>query len=307
MISRSTWRLVAAAAAAVLVCAGSATAKPLDSMLGALDSPKPAARDQAWQTLTKLLNDRELRPADIAPRSARVARLLALSIDRVVPFQRIERATCDSFAADDDYAVPRNEAELLLDLAALAQPEAVAPALQRALKLEDRRLRYFAAMALLKNGGVVDRRLVEDIAADDDIRNDVYRGLVATGHEALFPPALRTQEAFARSELVHWLTYPTELGCVPDEIRLLKKVAIGEHDAFVFAFRVRKPHAAHMRGWLAGVAGPYLRRDEPTTTSEGGTFSDFVKADSKPPEEHAARMHDLLEQTAKLRFGAGAK
>ena len=42
----------------------------------------------------------------------------------------------------------------------------------------------------------------------------------------------------------------------------------------------------------------YLRSDEPTVKDEGGTFSDFAKADSRSPEEHAAQIRELLEKAA---------
>lgn len=45
------------------------------------------------------------------------------------------------------------------------------------------------------------------------------------GNTSLFPETYRTQKAFAEADMVNWL-YPTELNRVPDEIELMKVVAV---------------------------------------------------------------------------------
>jgi hypothetical protein len=106
----------------------------------------------------------------------------------------------------------------------------------------------------------------------------------------LFPTQYATQEAFAESEMVDWLTYPTELSRVPDEIELMAVVPEaheeGPGDTYVFRFRTLPPHWAAKKGWTAGVAGPFLRTESPTPDARGGTFSTFTSWDEHSPEEH---------------------
>ena len=101
------------------------------------------------------------------------------------------------------------------------------------------------------------------------------------GHLDLMPPATRTQGKLAEAELVHWLMFPTELGRAPDDIEEVMVVPMRHHagpaDLYVFKFRTLEPHWAASEGWTIGVAGPYLRREQPTSNSLGATFSRFER------------------------------
>jgi hypothetical protein len=102
--------------------------------------------------------------------------------------------------------------------------------------------------------------------------------------------------------MVNWLVYPTELNRVPDEIELMKVVPVdtglpgGIYDYYLFRFRTKEPHWAAKNGWIAGVSGPFLRGDEPTTDALGDTFSSFAKWDSKTPDEHVGDIRKLMER-----------
>jgi hypothetical protein len=102
--------------------------------------------------------------------------------------------------------------------------------------------------------------------------------------------------------MVDWLMYPTELNAVPDEIELMKVVTVdtgltdGIYDYYLFRFRTHEPHWAAKDGWMAGVSGPYLRKDEPTTESLGDTFSSFTKWDAKTPDEHVGDVQELMDR-----------
>lgn len=161
-------------------------------------------------------------------------------------------------------------------------------ALRRALALPEPGLKYFAASGLIRSGREVPDAALASIAAEPAWRVPLYETLAAAGQRARFPAKFGTQEALAASEMCRWLAYPTELGRVPDEIELLKVVTRpGDHgpvDYYVFRFRTRPPHWAAKDGWLRGVAGGYVRSEEPTTRSLGGTFSAFEKWRTKSPE-----------------------
>jgi hypothetical protein len=112
------------------------------------------------------------------------------------------------------------------------------------------------------------------------------------------------QTKIAEDELSAWLSYPTELEVRPDEIELLGTVEIetgaGISDLFAFRFRTSAPHWAASRGWMVGLAGPYLRSRQPTHESMGHTFSRLapVPGDLKSLEDHIA---DLVGAVGRFR------
>lgn len=94
--------------------------------------------------------------------------------------------------------------------------------LLKAQSLSDPLLQMFAVLGSLRNGQAVDGRVVNTIAASAEARNWLFRGLTDIGRIDLFPPRFFSQEAFAESDMVNWLAYPTELARTPDEIELMK-------------------------------------------------------------------------------------
>ena len=76
-------------------------------------------------------------------------------------------------------------------------------------------------------------------------------------------------------------------------------------DYYVFRFRTYPPHWMAEDGWLAGVAGPFLRKDAPSTTAYGETFSTFEPWDSATPEEHVGEIHDIIARWHEHRSGNG--
>jgi hypothetical protein len=197
------------------------------------------------------------------------------------------------------YAPVRDEAEILLDLFGYLPPRDVDPTLRAALAFKDPRLRLFAITSLLHHGQDVPQDAIDDAAAAAETRRWLYRDLVKMNQAQRFPKKYLTREAMAESDMVDWLTYPTELGRAPDEIELMKTLPGptppdgGPTDLYVFRFRTREPHPAAAKGWLAGVAGPYPR--EGTAPEDfGGTFSTFEPWDAKSPEEHARAVAQVL-------------
>lgn len=200
----------------------------------------------------------------------------------------------------EDYQEHRNKAALLLDLFGhLPLPE-IESVLHQGLAYSDPRLLYFALSSLLKHGKMPPVEAVERVAASPEMRNWLYKGLMDSNTKKLFPKKYLTQEAFAESEMVRWLVHPNELGRAPDEIELKKVVTADKRgsdrkmDYFVFRFRTYEPHWAAKDGWMAGVAGPFLRKDAPSPVAYGGTFSKFEKWDTKNPEVHLADIQKIL-------------
>jgi hypothetical protein len=200
---------------------------------------------------------------------------------------------------EDAYREIRYDAGLLLDLFGYVPSEHTRRELARAIReYRDPRLLTFAAGSLLRSNESVPAETIRHAASSAEMRNTLHGVLEKVSHPELFPPEWRTQEAFAESEMVDWLVFPTELGQVPDEIELAKVVSAGpegdKRDFFVFRFRMHEPHWAAKDGWMAGIAGAYVRRDQPTTAALGDTFSRFEPWESKSPEDHVGAVTDLL-------------
>jgi hypothetical protein len=140
---------------------------------------------------------------------------------------------------------------------------------------------------------------VEDLvtaARNRETRQVLYDALAARGRMDLFPGEFLTWEAMAEANLVQWLCHPHELGSPPDEIELMAKIPAPEATQahyFLFRYRMRQPHWAARRGWLAGVAGPYDLTQQPKPHGDG-TFSRFEAFESRTPEEHVAAAHGVV-------------
>ncbi len=201
-----------------------------------------------------------------------------------------------------DYLSLREDCGVLLDLMGYVKLPEIVAELQKALLLKDTKLKGFAVVSLLRQGIEVDSLTSLNVASDPVIRNFFYNELQTLGKLSNYPNEFRTQEAFAESDMVGWLTFGTELERAPDEIELMKTVSIdtktedGVLDYFIFRFRTFEPHWAAKDGWMAGISGPFLRKETPSTKSYGDTFSSFEKWDSKTPEEHLGDIRERLSQ-----------
>jgi len=201
---------------------------------------------------------------------------------------------------EEEYRKWRNIASVILDVMGYFPFTEVERELQEALTYNDPRLKFFAIISLLRQGKEVSSESVREVARAPEMRNFLYQELAKFNQTTLYPEEFRTQEAFAESDMVNWLVFPTELARVPDEIELMKVVSIdtktpdGILDYYVFRFRTFPPHWAAKDGWMAGIAGPFLRKDAPSTVSYGATFSAFESWESRTPEEHVRKILGLF-------------
>lgn len=246
-----------------------------------------------------------LSPEMLDPYSSDLVDVYASYKDRLFPLQKNEGI---SWMWEDNYLDLRYDAGLLLDVMGYFPGEGVADLLVQSLQYLDPRLKLFAAISLLRKGIDVPELVVHEIAASSETRNVLFQRLSELGRSQLFPESFKTQEAFAESDMVGWLIFPTELGRVPDEIELMKVISIdtktnGPLDYYVLRFRTHPPHWASKDGWMAGTSGPFLRRDEPSTMAYGDTFSSFQPWESKTAEEHVGDTTELLTRWADYHFG----
>ena len=193
-------------------------------------------------------------------------------------YDRLTRDARARFAAHIEGAIDRylcmeskearDNLELLADLCRQFPTDATAGQLEKLLCIEDGGIRFFAAGSVLALGLELRRETAQTLASDLEYANLTYDVLKQHGKSHLFPAELATEEYLAKSDLVHWLTYPTELGEKPDEIEYIGKVTwLFKKDVYhLFRFRSHSSNLAeedHGK-WLIGWSG-----------SDGGTFSNF--------------------------------
>lgn len=158
--------------------------------------------------------------------------------------------------------------ELMADLCAHLPADATGAQLTRLLELGHSNIAYFAAASLLALKLELPQSAVEALARDLGYANMAHALLKKHGMAARFPAECATEEYLAKSDLVHWLLYPTELGKAPDEIEYIgKSKRLLKKDVYhIFRFRSDSDTLSDdCRGkWLIGWSN-----------AEGGTFSNF--------------------------------
>ncbi|MBI5536238.1 MAG: hypothetical protein HY898_26185 [Deltaproteobacteria bacterium] len=286
--SNLLWPVLALGFAALPAC----TRQPdkLEETLRRIESPIPQERSTGFNDLADLLNRGELTSELVARHGARTLSAYSARHPRLLEGQSDAPAVCGSWVDAEPYRQLRYEAQLLLDLLGMLSTTDAEARLRDAALLKDRRLKFFALSGLLQQGRSVDASAVADVAADDEMRNLLFESLVEHGQSALFPPALMTQEALARGDLVRWLTFPTELGCEPNEIEFVKTAASDAGEWFIFRFKASAPAIPEPGAWKAGAAGPYPRNAQPTARPGAGTRADFAAWESDTPEGHLQRL-----------------
>lgn len=175
--------------------------------------------------------------------------------------------------------------ELLADVCKHFGDGQVRDALSRLLGLGRNHINFYAADSLLTLGAEIPLSVMDALARDLEYANLTYGMLQQHGKAGLFPAEFASEEYLAKSDLVHWLTYPTELGKAPDEIVYLGRIKqLFKKEVFhVFKFRSDSDTLGDdLRGkWLIGWS-----------SNEGGTFSNF--------EEFAPYEHEPVEKALKL-------
>ena len=163
----------------------------------------------------------------------------------------------------DDVIV--NNLEFACDVSKHFINDSILALLNDILKLEKSNVNYYAISTLLDAGQTVPSNVIVSLANDIVYADMTYALLQQHGLTSLFPAELATPEYLAKSDLVHWLTYPTELGKQPDKIEYLGKVKKKE-DYHVFRYTSDSDNLGDdLKGkWLIGWAN-----------DEGGTFSNF--------------------------------
>ena len=144
--------------------------------------------------------------------------------------------------------------------------ESIESCIRRVPELGNNCLTFYSALTLLRAEKELPAETVSLLANDLVYADGIYHALKQNGKEELFPKELASEEYLAKSDLVHWLSYPTELGKVPDEIEYLGKTTVKKETFYIFRYRSDSDNLEEKlkNKWLIGWSG-----------SDGGTFSNF--------------------------------
>ena len=205
----------------------------------------------------------------------------------------VQRPRGTSWRDEDSYVYLREQAGLTFDLLGhLGRDECSVAVLRDAEQCIDPHPRMFAILSLLRLGEEPTREALAAVAGDSETRGTLLEELERLHRVELFPGQELDQEKIAESALVEWLSHPMELGRPPHSIELMETAELEtEEDSgifvvyYVFRFRVKRPLFRKSR-WFAGIAGPYLKHEIPTTHAHGHTFSRFEPWESRTAAEH---------------------
>ena len=163
-----------------------------------------------------------------------------------------------------------NALELIADVAKHFAHETIIAALQELLQLGRNHINVYAVDTLSGMGVEVPQTVIDALARDLEYANMAHHILRQRGMAGRFPAECATEEYLAKSDLVRWLTFPTELGKVPDEIEYIGKIKYLLKKEVFHVFKYRSDSDTldeELRGkWLIGWS-----------SEEGGTFSNFDK------------------------------
>lgn len=158
--------------------------------------------------------------------------------------------------------------EMMADVCRYFPGKNLAAVLKKLMNLGHSNISYFVLSTMLFRKEQVTAQTVRPLAEDLEYANLTYTLLRQYGKTNLFPEALATPENLAKSDMVHWLTYPTELGKQPDEIEYLGKITYLFKKEVYHVFRYRSDSESlgeELRNkWLIGWS-----------SQDGGTFSKF--------------------------------
>ena len=178
----------------------------------------------------------------------------------------------------------REVLELLSTLCLEFPTEKTTSALLELIKLGHNNINYHAVTTLCGLGRDVPKTVIDALAQDLEYAHLTYYTLLRHGKSQLFPAQFATEEYLAKSNMVHWLTYPTELGKAPDAIEYIGKIKKLFSKEVFHVFKFRSDSDTLDDGlknkWLIGWS-----------SNEGGTFSNF--------DEFAPFEQETIEKTLK--------
>ena len=179
--------------------------------------------------------------------------------------------------------------ELMADVCGHLPGDQTQRQLHALLERKEAHIGYFAAVSLLKNDMILPQEAVEFLARDLGYALLTHALLKKHGQASRFPAECATEEYLAKSDLVHWLLYPTELGQAPDEIEYIGKFKpfLKKNAYHIFRFRSNSDTLSEdCKGkWLIGWSN-----------CDSGTFSNFDLYDDYAKDTPEATVKNIRKK-----------
>lgn len=158
--------------------------------------------------------------------------------------------------------------ELAVDVCKKFASEKILDLLEKVVLVKNSAVRFYTIATLLEKGRSVPQDVVTELAHDLTYAELLYCELKKHAKLDMFPSELNNREYLAKSDLVHWLIYPTELGKEPDEIVYLGGADVKKERFEIFKYKSDSSNLADdcKNTWLIGWS-----------SDGGGTFSNFDK------------------------------
>lgn len=233
--------------------------------------------------------DGNLQPENLIPAKDHIEHLVSEDVHAA---QKYQRSTPGNWMHEEDYWTIRTRLGAAMDILGWI-PGADLDSTRAALEFVDDQVRMFAMGALLRHGIEPRHELLQDLAGADDIRDSLYYLLKSRNRMDLFPIDYLTLDAFAASEMVGWLSYPSELGQPPEQLDLIAKL-YGDEDGEKKVAYLWRFTSADGKSY-AGLSGGYNQNAEIGPLCGSHTFSNFSEWDSKTEEEHIQSIFETLE------------
>jgi hypothetical protein len=127
---------------------------------------------------------------------------------------------------------------------------------------------------------------VAALAARPELRLMLYTMLKHFERLDLFPKQYLDPVAQAEGALAYWMLHPNEDQEVPERMELLERVSRDIRgkalDFYVFRYRMREGHWGAARGWVLGLAGPFVPGDVPYSGSASAFTGGHKEGAIKP-------------------------
>ncbi|MCX8075377.1 MAG: hypothetical protein N2749_07335 [Clostridia bacterium] len=168
----------------------------------------------------------------------------------------------------------RFELEIMIDVAKYFNNQTILYNVLKSLKLNDSEIKLFSLNTLVYNNMFVKEEYIEEVAKNISTAARLYVFFTDMNKKGMFPEKYLSQEYLAKSNMVYWLMYPSELGNEPDEIEFVDTVEENNLVYYIFKFKsIFKRHAKNK--WMIGIGGGYVKEDIPCAKYDGYVYSNY--------------------------------
>jgi hypothetical protein len=189
----------------------------------------------------------------------------------------------DSLTDDEDTIL-----EIAADVCQYFLSDKITSILKEMLTLKRANISYYAVGSLLAGKNEIDPSAIAHLAQDLGYANLTYYLLKKHGLIKLFPKEFSNDEYLAKSDMVHWLMYPTELGKAPNAIELLGTAKVKSELFYIFKFISGSDTLDDetKNEWLIGWS----------SNDGGGTFSNFDKLSDFEKENPKKTLKHIVKE-----------